>query len=210
MPIKVGMNRLTERIVLGGCLLATLVFAVYVSGRSGNYGFGGAMLAGAFLAIVIGGMGLVRSISRPMYVLAAAARRYGRGDFSARVPEKGVEELRELAAALNEMAVATGVARAQLSEQAARLAASKEEAERAGRAKSEFLSRMSHELRTPLNAILGFAQLLERQSPTPTQRARVKHVITAGRHLLALINEVLDISRIEAGRIQLSLEPVCV
>src|SRR5205085_1525778 len=83
----------------------------------------------------------VRSISRPMYVLAAAARRYGRGDFSARVPEKGVEELRELAAALNEMAVATGVARAQLSEQAARLAASKEEAERAGRAKSEFLAR---------------------------------------------------------------------
>jgi PAS domain S-box-containing protein len=86
----------------------------------------------------------------------------------------------------------------------------KDEADRANRAKSEFLSRMSHELRTPLNAILGFGQLLERQSPTPTQRTRVKHVITAGRHLLALINEVLDISRIEAGRIQLSLEPVCV
>ena len=86
----------------------------------------------------------------------------------------------------------------------------KDEADRANRAKSEFLSRMSHELRTPLNAILGFGQLLERQSPTPTQRTRVQHVITAGRHLLALINEVLDISRIEAGRIQLSLEPVCV
>src|SRR2546430_7297890 len=77
----------------------------------------------------------------------------------------------------------------------------KDEADRANRAKSEFLSRMSHELRTPLNAILGFGQLLERQSPTPTQRTRVQHVITAGRHLLALINEVLDISRIEAGRI---------
>src|SRR5207244_752246 len=86
----------------------------------------------------------------------------------------------------------------------------RDEADRANKAKSEFLSRMSHELRTPLNAILGFGQLLERQSPTPTQRTRVKHVITAGRHLLALINEVLDISRIEAGRIQLSLEPVCV
>jgi PAS domain S-box-containing protein len=86
----------------------------------------------------------------------------------------------------------------------------KDEADRANKAKSEFLSRMSHELRTPLNAILGFGQLLERQSPTPTQRTRVQHVITAGRHLLALINEVLDISRIEAGRIQLSLEPVCV
>jgi PAS domain S-box-containing protein len=86
----------------------------------------------------------------------------------------------------------------------------KDEADRANRAKSEFLSRMSHELRTPLNAILGFGQLLERQNPTPTQRTRVQHVINAGRHLLGLINEVLDISRIEVGQMQLSLEPVCV
>lgn len=86
----------------------------------------------------------------------------------------------------------------------------KDEADRANKAKSEFLSRMSHELRTPLNAILGFGQLLERQNPTQTQRGRIQHVINAGRHLLGLINEVLDISRIEAGRMQLSLEPVCV
>lgn len=86
----------------------------------------------------------------------------------------------------------------------------KDEADRANRAKSEFLSRMSHELRTPLNAILGFGQLLERQNPTPSQRNRIHHVINAGRHLLGLINEVLDISRIEVGRMQLSLEPVCV
>jgi PAS domain S-box-containing protein len=86
----------------------------------------------------------------------------------------------------------------------------RDEANRANQAKSEFLSRMSHELRTPLNAILGFGQLLERQNPTPTQRGRIQHVINAGRHLLGLINEVLDISRIEVGRMQLSLEPVCV
>jgi CheY-like chemotaxis protein/two-component sensor histidine kinase len=69
---------------------------------------------------------------------------------------------------------------------------------------------MSHELRTPLNAILGFGQLLERQNPTPSQRARVDHIMSAGRHLLNLINEVLDISRIEAGHLQLSVEPVAI
>lgn len=86
----------------------------------------------------------------------------------------------------------------------------KEEADRANRAKSEFLSRMSHELRTPLNAILGFGQLLEKQKPTPTQQNRLTYILKAGRHLLDLINEVLDISRIEAGRLQLSTEPVCI
>ena len=85
-----------------------------------------------------------------------------------------------------------------------------EELERVSNAKSEFLSRISHELRTPLNAILGFGQLLERQNPTDGQRGYIGHIVQAGRHLLELINEVLEISRIEANRLQLSVEPVCV
>ncbi|MEY2481661.1 MAG: hypothetical protein QOK24_189 [Verrucomicrobiota bacterium] len=85
----------------------------------------------------------------------------------------------------------------------------KAEADRANHAKSDFLSRMSHELRTPLNSILGFGQLLDRQSANDAQRTRVRYILSAGRHLLNLINEVLDISRIEAGNLQLSLEPVC-
>jgi PAS domain S-box-containing protein len=83
-------------------------------------------------------------------------------------------------------------------------------AERANQAKNEFLSRMSHELRTPLNAVLGFAQLLEMEALSPEQQQHVQHILKGGRHLLALINEVLDISRIEAGRLTLSLEPVSV
>ena len=84
----------------------------------------------------------------------------------------------------------------------------KEAAEAANRAKSEFLSRMSHELRTPLNAILGFAQLLEMDDLTADQHQSLDYITKAGNHLLGLINEVLDISRIEAGGISLSIEPV--
>jgi PAS domain S-box-containing protein len=87
---------------------------------------------------------------------------------------------------------------------------SKEEAEKANRAKSEFLSRMSHELRTPLNAILGFAQLLEMSPLDRDKREAVGQILKAGQHLLGLINEVLEISRIEAGRLSLSPEPVLV
>ena len=67
---------------------------------------------------------------------------------------------------------------------------------------------MSHELRTPLNAILGFGQLLEIDELSPEQLDGVRQILGGGRHLLDLINEVLDISRIEAGRMSLSIEPV--
>jgi len=86
----------------------------------------------------------------------------------------------------------------------------KEAADRANQAKSEYLSRMSHELRTPLNAILGFAQLLELDELRDDQHESLGHILSAARHLLALINEVLDIAAIEAGRLPLSLEPVAV
>jgi CheY-like chemotaxis protein len=69
---------------------------------------------------------------------------------------------------------------------------------------------MSHELRTPLNAILGFAQLLELEDLGEEQRENLHYILTAARHLLALINEVLDIAAIDAGRLALSLEPVAV
>ncbi len=85
----------------------------------------------------------------------------------------------------------------------------RQEAERASQAKSRFLSSMSHELRTPLNAILGFAQLLEMEEGlTADQRENIDEILHAGRHLLELINEVLDLARIEAGHLHVVPEPV--
>ena len=84
------------------------------------------------------------------------------------------------------------------------------EADRANSFKTEFLSRISHELRTPLNAILGFAQLLELDDLSPDQRDSTEQITKGGQRLLALINDILDISRIESGSIGLSLEPVAV
>jgi PAS domain S-box-containing protein len=95
--------------------------------------------------------------------------------------------------------------------QAEELRQARAAAEAASNAKSEFLSAMSHELRTPLNSILGFAQLLHRDRKEPLSerhRERTGHILKGGNHLLQLIDEILDLSRIEAGRVPISLEPV--
>jgi PAS domain S-box-containing protein len=97
---------------------------------------------------------------------------------------------------------------ATLREVAQALQKAKEEADIANAAKSEFLSRMSHELRTPLNAILGFGQILETQDLDPLANESIGFILSGGRHLLGLINEVLDIARVESGHIELSLEPI--
>jgi PAS domain S-box-containing protein len=84
-------------------------------------------------------------------------------------------------------------------------------AEAASSAKSEFLASMSHELRTPLNSILGFAQLLQRDKKSPLterQNDKLEHVLSGGEHLLRLIDDILDLSRIESGRVAVSIEPV--
>jgi signal transduction histidine kinase/ActR/RegA family two-component response regulator len=86
-----------------------------------------------------------------------------------------------------------------------------DEAQRANQAKSAFLSSMSHELRTPLNAILGFAQILNSEALPATEEQKrefASHIVKAGRHLLTLINEILDLAKVESGAVTLSIEPV--
>jgi PAS domain S-box-containing protein len=108
---------------------------------------------------------------------------------------------------LRMLGVVQDVTKQKQAEQA--LLAAKTDAENANQAKSDFLSSMSHELRTPLNAILGFAQLFEFDaSLNDAQKKNINEIQQAGKHLLELINEVLDLAKIESGRMQLELKPI--
>lgn len=116
----------------------------------------------------------------------------------------GVRLYRELREAHDQLEI-------KVQERTAELAGAKEEAERASKFKDRFLSTMSHELRTPLNAVLGFSELLSDErygSLNDRQRRYLGHVHTAGQHLLKLINDILDLSKIEAGRMELAIERV--
>ncbi|MEK9628506.1 MAG: PAS domain S-box protein [Nitrospinota bacterium] len=114
-------------------------------------------------------------------------------------------------AAEEELKHAYHVLEERIKERTQEIKAAKELAENHNQAKSEFLSRMSHELRTPMNAILGFAQIMNesKKDPLPdSHKKRLGQILKAGNHLLELINEVLDLARVEAGKITVSLEPV--
>jgi signal transduction histidine kinase/CheY-like chemotaxis protein len=166
------------------------------------------MIAAALVLAAMAGTVLARRMATPIQALQAGAARIGAGDLDGRIDVRTGDELEALADEFNAMT-------ARLRESYAGLERTVEERtrelERANQAKSEFLSRMSHELRTPLNAVLGFAEIMELDpATTEQQREWIGYQIKAGRHLLALINEVLDIARIEAGRLALSLEPVSV
>ncbi len=145
------------------------------------------------------------------------AQRTGRHDVVHRIvrPDGTVRHVHELAQAqrgpdgalLRMTGTVQDITEQVQTEQALR--AARDEAERANQAKSEFLSSMSHELRTPLNAILGFGQLLEQDSElSEDHRDDVQEIMKASRHLLGLINEVLDLAKVESGKIVLSLETV--
>ena len=147
--------------------------------------------------------------SSDMTVLKGRVRALLRRKFFQQENQKIIEELKlkELEIARAKAAQAEAEALASL---AGDLKTAKEAAEAATQAKSEFLANMSHELRSPLNAILGFAQIMESDSPLPTdsQKRNIGQILQAGWHLLNLINEILDLAAVESGKMSVSLEPV--
>ncbi|MBE9040866.1 response regulator [Oscillatoriales cyanobacterium LEGE 11467] len=157
-------------------------------------------------------------ITEPIRRLNAAAKQFSQGEWGRRVKLVRSDELGELASSFNRMAAQLQSAFTRLqntneelerrvSERTTELQDAKKVADRANQAKSEFLAHMSHELRTPLNGILGYAQIMQRDKvATPKQLDRLQIVEQCGIHLLTLINDVLDLSKIEAGKLELHPE----
>ena len=160
--------------------------------------FVGVAVGAIVLALLLGfvlSWSLIGPIQRIDTRLAAIAS----GDFSGRVDVVNRDELGALASNVNRM-----------NDELRRLYA---ELEAVSRHKSEFLASMSHELRTPLNAIIGFSQVLQEQMFGPVNEKQAEYlddILASGNHLLSLINDVLDLSKVEAGHVDLEVHPFSV
>jgi signal transduction histidine kinase/CheY-like chemotaxis protein/HPt (histidine-containing phosphotransfer) domain-containing protein len=173
------------------------------------------------LLAVIMALVLVRLLVRPLSTLRAAALDLGQGQLDRRVPHAGNDEIGDVGRAFNEMATRLGQSHTELEaagrameEKAALLAKQGEDLARARdtaleatRLKSEFLANMSHEIRTPLNGICGTIELL-RDTPLDEEQSRFLDLMHASSDaLLAVIGDILDLSKIEAGKLDISSEP---
>lgn len=177
-------------------------------------------LADAHLMTVSGGLLVVglsvlmalvlrQKIVGPVWRLTVAAERVAAGDLSARAEVESGDEIGLLATTINTMTQRLADTIGHLETVFSESQRAKDAAEVANRAKSAFLASMSHELRTPLNAVLGYAQILQRDKRLDEQQsARLNVILKSGQHLLMLINDILDVSRIEAGKLELYPEAV--
>jgi signal transduction histidine kinase len=169
------------------------------------FGLAVALVASYFVA---------RRVIYPLRVLGQGARRIGDGDLGFRVKLETNDEIETLADEFNKMAGSLEEAYARLEEKVAErtreLGLANQQLDEASRHKSAFLANMSHELRTPLNAIIGFSEVMLDSSLAVSETERrqfLADIFNSGKHLLNLINEVLDLAKIEAGRMELQIEP---
>jgi len=167
----------------------------------------GWLLIGGLLLALLASVLLARHVVQPIRALQKGAGEIGAGHLDHRIEVNTGDELEVLAGEFNRMA-------AQLHASYAGLEAKVDERTRdlavANRHKSEFLAAMSHELRTPLNAIIGFSDVLKRQmygALNPKQAKYAEVINSSGKHLLSLINEILDLSKVEAGKMELDISP---
>ncbi len=158
------------------------------------------LIAVGLAAVVLTIAGLRRLIIDPLERLGSTVNDVARtNDPSLRAPVDRTDEIGELAAGVNVML-------ARLDNSQRQLVEAKESIEGASEAKSRFLSRVSHELRTPLNGVLAYAQLLQLDGPDEESRESIEQIITSARHITSLVDEFLDIARIEAGAIPINIE----
>lgn len=142
-------------------------------------------------------------VKQPLSLISDGMEKIASGNYESRL-SGFAGELADIELSFNTMAE-------EIAKQRLMITTSKDEAEKANKAKSDFLASMSHELRTPMNAVLGFAQMLQfdRQNPlSPAQNERVESILEGGNRLLKLVSQILDLARIEADQISLSLEEV--
>ncbi len=169
----------------------------------------GAMLTLLFLALALAVVFTRRTITRPIEQLKQAAEKIAAGDFSQRITISSQDELGDLARAFNTMSAQLNSLVTQLQQRMAETQAAREEAERASQVKSAFLASMSHELRTPLNSIINFSKFVVKGVMGPInerQEETLNKVVNSSKHLLQLINDVLDMSKIESGSLNLFVE----